>query len=89
MEQEVPVIIHSSDESEPETQGASPIPEQVREIGSTLSDAVSDFMESEQYEQLKQKAAAVKTYIRENPVPAMLYTLGAGTVLGFLLKRRR
>ena len=89
MEQEVPVIIHSSDESGPETQGASPIPEQVREIGSTLSDAVSAFMESEQYEKLKQKAAAVKTYIRENPVPAMLYTLGAGTVLGFLLKRRR
>ena len=89
MEQEVPVIIHSSGEKEPETPGASPIPEQVKEIGSTISDAVSAFMESEQYEQLKQTAAKAKTYIRENPVPAMLYTLGAGAVLGFILKRRR
>ncbi|MEE9904913.1 MAG: hypothetical protein K4305_05720 [Chlorobium sp.] len=89
MEQEVPVVIHSSSEPEQDTQHAdSTIPEQVRELGSTVSDAVTSFMESEQYEQLKQTAAKVKTYIRENPVPAMLYTLGAGTLLGFILKRR-
>jgi len=88
MEQEVPVVIHSSSEPEQDTPAASPIPEQVKELGSTVSDAVTSFMESEQYEQLKQTAARVKTYIRENPVPAMLYTLGAGTLLGFILKRR-
>jgi len=88
MEQEVPVVIHSSSESEQDSHADSPIPEQVKELGSTVSDAVTSFMESEQYEQLKQTAARVKTYIRENPVPAMLYTLGAGALLGFILKRR-
>ncbi|MBM3162068.1 MAG: hypothetical protein FJZ79_01790 [Chlorobi bacterium] len=89
MEQEVPVVIHSSDETEPQTPDSYQIPEQVRELGATVSDAISSFMESEQYEQLKKSVEKMKTYIREKPVPAMLYTLGAGTVLGFLLKRRR
>lgn len=88
MEQEVPVTIHNSGESKQETPSANPIPEPVRELGSTVSDAVSSFMESEQYEQLKQTATKVKSYIRDNPVPAMLYTLGAGAVLGFLLKKK-
>ncbi|MCF8216207.1 MAG: hypothetical protein K9I59_05375 [Chlorobium sp.] len=88
MEQEVPVVIHNSNEPDPGTHAASPIPEQVKELGSTVSEAVTSFMESEQYEQLKEAAAKVKSYIRENPVPSMLYTLGAGALLGFILKRR-
>lgn len=88
MEQEVPVVIHRSGEAAEEKPASSPVPEPVRDIGSTVSDAVSSFMESEQYEQLKQRAEKVKTYIRENPVSSMLYTLGAGAVLGFIMKRR-
>jgi len=88
MEQEVPVVIHSSSEARQEKPATSPIPEQVRDIGSTVSDAVTSFMESSQYEQLKQTAEKMKTYIRENPLPSMLYTLGAWALLGFILKRR-
>ena len=49
MEQEVPVIIHGHEPTDPvqEPQRETFIPEQVKEIGETLSEAFCRFKESE------------------------------------------
>ena len=66
MEQEVPVIIHGHESVDPvkETQNETFIPEQVKEIGETLSEAFSRFKESESYDLLVKSADKVKEYIR-------------------------
>jgi ElaB/YqjD/DUF883 family membrane-anchored ribosome-binding protein len=64
------------------------VPEQVREISEQLSGAFKDFTKSQRYRQLQTSAEKAKDYIRNNPLPATLYALGAGMFLGFLLKRK-
>ncbi len=90
MEQEVPVIIHDHDPVNPvkEPHGESFIPEQLKEISETLSDAFSRFKESESYDLLLKSADKAKEYIAKNPVQALLYTLGAGAFFGFLFRRK-
>ncbi len=99
MEQEVKVTIHRSEPAEPveetqhETQHESPfeanIPEQLREFGETISDTFSSFRESDSYEWLLKKAETAKDYIKQNPAPAILVSLGAGALFGLLIKKRR
>lgn len=91
MEQEVPVIIHSGENKEPlqEPHQETGIPEQIKEIGESLSEVVSSFRESESYEQIEKAIEQAKDYIRKNPAQAMLYSLGAGALLGFLMRKRR
>lgn len=86
MEQEIPVVIHQSSETDQKT--PSPVSGQIREIGTTLFKTLCSFRESEQYEQLKQGTDKVKAYMQEHPISSILYTFGVGTLLGFLLKRR-
>jgi hypothetical protein len=90
MEQEVPVIIHDHDPVNPvkEPHSESFIPEQLKEISETLSDAFSRFKESESYDLLLKSADKAKEYIAKNPVQALLYTLGAGAFFGFLFRRK-
>jgi ElaB/YqjD/DUF883 family membrane-anchored ribosome-binding protein len=91
MEQEVPVIIHSGEKKEPveEPQQETRIPEQIKEIGETLSEVVSSFRESESYEQIEKAIEQAKDFIRKKPTQAMLYSLGAGALLGLLMRKRR
>jgi len=91
MEQEVPVIIHGADDAEtPRKESADGrIPESIREISDSLSDAFSRFRESESYDRLLEGAAETKEYIRKNPGPSLLYALGAGVLLGLILGGRR
>ncbi len=90
MEQEVPVIIHDHDPVNPvkEPHSESFIPEQLKEMSETLSDAFSRFKESESYDLLLKSADKAKEYIAKNPVQALLYTLGAGAFFGFLFRRK-
>ena len=91
MEQEVPVIIHGHEHVDPvkEPHSETFIPEQVKEIGETLSEAFSRFKESESYDLLVKSADKAKEYIVKNPAQALLYTLGAGALFGFLLRKKR
>ena len=91
MEQEVPVIIHDHDPVNPvkEPQSETFIPEQVKEISETLSEAFLRFKESESYELLLKSADKAKEFIEKKPVQALLYTLGAGAFFGFLLRKKR
>ena len=91
MEQEVQVTIHSSKpdntvEAEPQE---TRIPDQIKGINDTLSEAFSCFRKSESYNQLLKSAEKAREYIRNNPGQAMLYSLGAGAFFGLFIKRKR
>ena len=49
----------------------------------------NQFRESEQYEEIEEKAVKLKDYIQDNPVPSVLYSLGTGFILGLLLHRKK
>ncbi len=91
MEQEVPVIIHDHAPVNPvkEPHSETFIPEQVKEISETLSEAFLRFKESESYDLFLKSADKAKEFIVKNPVQALLYTLGAGAFFGFLLRKKR
>ncbi|MCG8375290.1 MAG: DUF883 C-terminal domain-containing protein [Chlorobiales bacterium] len=76
-------------ESEPSHSGKTHIPEQVEVISDNISKMYNQFKDSEQYEEIQNKALKLKEYIKENPVPSVLYSLGAGFILGLLLHRKR
>ncbi|MDP8305143.1 MAG: hypothetical protein RAO75_01295 [Candidatus Chlorobium antarcticum] len=93
MEQEVPVI-HSAAKDPVESNNPTPaadgrIPEQIREISDSLSDAFARFRESDSYDSLLDLAEQTRTYIRNHPLPALLYSLGAGAVLGMMFGKKR
>jgi ElaB/YqjD/DUF883 family membrane-anchored ribosome-binding protein len=89
MEQDVPVIIHGEHDTPSARSGEEPvIADQLKEIGQSLSEVVSSFRESESYEQLEKIYEQTKEYIRKNPARAMLYSLGAGAVLGLFMRKR-
>ncbi len=88
MIQEIPDSQPVNGESEQQHSGKSPIPEQVEVISDNVSRMYNQFKESEQYEEIKDKAVKVTEYIKENPIPSVLYSLGAGFVLGLLLHRK-
>ncbi|KZK73584.1 MAG: hypothetical protein A3K90_08170 [Pelodictyon luteolum] len=91
MQQEVPVIIHAKGDTDAQRNpaGDGRIPESIREISDSLSDAFSRFRESESYDRILEGAEQTKDYIRQNPGPSLLYALGAGVLLGLILGKRR
>ncbi len=91
MEQEVPVIIHDHEPSGTAqgSQSETFIPEQIKEISETLSEAYSRFKESESYDFLVKNAEKAKEYIVKNPAQVVLYTLGAGAFFGLLMRKKR
>ena len=89
MIQEIPDNQPVNGESEPQYPGKSHIPEQVEVISDNISRMFNQFRESEQYEEIREKATSVKEYIKDNPIPSVLYSLGAGFLLGLLLHRKR
>jgi hypothetical protein len=91
MEQEVPVTIHGSKPKEPQ-EGAwveASIPGQVAEISEVLAGALSCFRESGSWHTIQQGTEKAREYIKKNPARAMLLTLGAGALVGFLMKKKR
>ncbi len=89
MEQDVPVIIHGEQDAPSAKTGEEPvIADQLKEIGQSLSEVVSSFRESESFEQLEKIYEQTKEYIRKNPARAMVYSLGAGAVLGLFLRKK-
>ncbi|MFZ4524420.1 MAG: hypothetical protein ACOYOE_02455 [Chlorobium sp.] len=92
MEQEVQVTIHSSqpdNTTDAEATQETRIPDKIKEIGDTLTEAFSCFRKSESCNQFLESAKKAREYIRKNPGQAMLYSLGAGALLGLFMKRKR
>ncbi|EAT59080.1 hypothetical protein [Chlorobium ferrooxidans] len=91
MEQEVPVIIQSGEPKEPAktSQQETSIPDQVKEIGETLSEIFARLRESESYDKLLEGVETAKEYVRKYPAKALLYTLGAGAFFGLLIRKKR
>ncbi|WP_294345047.1 hypothetical protein [Prosthecochloris sp.] len=89
MMQEIPGNQNINGESEPNSSVKSHIPEQVEVISDNISKMYNQFKESEQYEEIQDKASKVKEYIKENPVPSVLISLGTGIILGLLFHRKR
>ncbi|HCD35995.1 MAG TPA: hypothetical protein DEQ23_03040 [Chlorobium sp.] len=91
MEQEVPVI-HSAAKDSAEKQlnpaGDGRIPEQIREISDSLSDAFARFRQSDSYDSMIDIAEQSRTHIRKKPLQAMLYSLGAGALLGMMFGKK-
>uniref|UniRef100_Q3ATY9 DUF883 domain-containing protein n=1 Tax=Chlorobium chlorochromatii (strain CaD3) TaxID=340177 RepID=Q3ATY9_CHLCH len=89
MEQEVPVTIHQNQESADEAarqHGTYRAP--AKDFNETISEAWTQFRESEAGEALSKGSSAAKEYIQQHPTQAMLLSVGAGALLGLLLKRR-
>ncbi|NEX14334.1 MAG: hypothetical protein C1941_06535 [Prosthecochloris sp.] len=86
--QEIPGNQAANGESDTQYSGKKHIPEQVEVISDSISRMYNQFRESEQYEEIEEKAVKLKEYIQDNPVPSVLYSLGAGFILGLLLHRK-
>ncbi|MCG8345944.1 MAG: hypothetical protein MI685_12410 [Chlorobiales bacterium] len=89
MMQEIPGSQGNNGEQEPKNSATSHIPEQVEVISDNISKMYNQFRESEQYEEIRDKAAKVREYIKDNPVPSVLMSLGTGIILGLLFHRKR
>jgi ElaB/YqjD/DUF883 family membrane-anchored ribosome-binding protein len=89
MENGIPVTTVEPGKSETGRTEKDEIPDQIREISSRISKGVKDFRESESYEKVQEATETARDYIRKNPLPSMLYALGAGLFLGMFLKRKR
>ncbi|MEI6758317.1 MAG: hypothetical protein FDX18_08195 [Chlorobium sp.] len=91
MEQEVPVIIHNSQSTDPvkEPQSETNIPELLREFSENLTDAFARFRESDSYDRLASSVEKAREYVRKNPAQTLLYSLGAGALFGLFMKRKR
>lgn len=87
--QEIPGNRNANGEAEPNNSVKSHIPEQVEAISENISRMYNQFRESEQYEDIQDRATKVREYIKDNPVPSVLMSLGAGIILGLLFHRKR
>ena len=87
--QEIPGSQGNNGEQEPKNSATSHIPEQVEVISDNISKMYNQFRESEQYEEIRDRATKVREYIKDNPVPSVLMSLGAGIILGLLFHRKR
>lgn len=89
MEHQIPV--NDISQEQPKTGPAvhDEIPEPFREVSQKVSEAFSEFKESETWEKMLDARDKAKEYITENPVNSFFYALGTGVFLGFLLKRKR
>lgn len=88
MEHQIPVTDMNPEQPKnaPDVKGV--LPEQFREIGEWASQAFDEFKESETYDKILDTGETAREYIRENPVSSFFYALGAGLVLGFILKKK-
>ena len=90
MEQQDPIIIPGGNQEvhAEEPQHETHIPEMVKEIKESLVEVFERFRESESYARLEKSSETVREYIKQKPTQAMLYSLGAGTLFGLLMRRR-
>ncbi len=90
MEQQIPVNTTPQQEQPEQTPSAfEELPEPLSDIAQMASEAFDEFKESDAYEKILDAKETAQNYIRENPVHSFFYALGAGTLLGFLLKRNK
>ena len=91
MEQEVKVTIHGTEPAEKveEAQQQAGIPEQLKEVGEIVSEAISCFRESDSYEWILESTEKTRQYIKNNPARSMLVSLGTGILFGLFIKRGR
>ena len=91
MEQEVKVTIHGAEQAEKpeEAQQQSNIPEQLKELGEMVSEALSCFRESDSWELILESTEKTRQYIKNNPARSMLVSLGTGVLFGLFMKRGR
>jgi ElaB/YqjD/DUF883 family membrane-anchored ribosome-binding protein len=89
MEHQIPVT--HMEQEQPETKPAAPqeIPEPIREISEKVASTVREFKESKTYEKIVEGKEYARDYIQNNPLISFGYALGAGVLLGFILKRNK
>jgi len=90
MEQEVPVTIHSGKPKEPvqEPQHELHIPKSLPELSETFAEVMSRLKASDALAMVHKATDEVKEYIKKNPAQAMLVSLGAGALVGLLLRKK-
>jgi ElaB/YqjD/DUF883 family membrane-anchored ribosome-binding protein len=88
MAQQIPVEVMEQEQPSSSRERNPEIPEQVREIGDMAARTWREFKESETYDRLLEGRDAAQEYIRTNPLASFGYALGAGFLLGLLMKRK-
>lgn len=89
MEQQIPVNDITQDQPEKSSSTFDELPEPLREISQMATEAFREFQQSDTYEKILETKDKARDYIKENPVNSFFYALGAGTILGFILKRKK
>lgn len=89
MENEIPVTKRYAAPEQGSPARKEEIPDKIREISESISGTLREFRQSERYERILEGREIAREYIRNNPVSAFLYALGAGMFLGMLMKRKR
>ncbi len=91
MEQEVKVTIHGAESAgkAEEAQKQANIPEQLKDAGVIVSEALSCFRESDSYGWMLESTEKTRQYIKNNPARSMLVSLGAGLLFGLFITKRR
>lgn len=87
MMQEIPSQ-NTMNEPQDECCSNSPVPDKMSELSRQASAMYDQFKESEQYERIMETREQVTDYIQRKPLESALYALGAGFLLGLLLKRK-
>jgi len=72
--------------STPEVKGE--LPEPLRDVSAWATQTFREFKESEAYDKILDTGETAREFIRENPVSSFFYALGAGLLIGFILKRK-
>ncbi|NEX12443.1 hypothetical protein CR161_09965 [Prosthecochloris sp. ZM] len=89
MMQEIPGSEPAQNKTGQERSSNPHIPDQVAGVSEHVADLYNQFRESRNYSKLQDAKQQMKEYIKDNPVESVLYSLGAGVVLGFILHKKR
>lgn len=89
MEHQIPVTSMEQEQPGPQPSGQMEIPDQIREVSDRIAESFNEFKKSETYERIIEGKESALDYIRNNPLTSFGYALGAGVLLGFILKRNR
>ncbi|ARM30324.1 hypothetical protein B9H02_02010 [Prosthecochloris sp. HL-130-GSB] len=65
------------------------IPEQISGISEHIADMYNQFRESGYYSSIQDSKHQLREYIKDNPLQSVLYSAGAGLLLGLLFHRKR
>ena len=89
MEHQIPITHMEQEQPVSKPVDQKEIPDPMREIGEKVAATFKEFKESPTYEKIIEGKEQVRDYIRNNPLVSFGYAMGAGLLLGLILKKNK